>query len=226
MTVGGACPPLLLHLPSPVKLQCTLQLSGQIHWPCFISCKDIYSVVYSNSRRRLCSVLSYVSFDLSQVLSILGCPPSSLVSLLRSRRVLVPLFFYLFTFVGSCTPGLHSLFNCLKSGCIAFHVRWNINVPLAQRIARWTSNPKVLGSIPRWDGIFLRGMSGFEPRVLPEQAVAPPTKPPIRLYWTYSCIFSRVKFLHYGQVKRCYLIGCTLSTYIGIMIDLWVSEVR
>ncbi len=23
----------LLHLPSPVKLQCTLQLSGQIHWP-------------------------------------------------------------------------------------------------------------------------------------------------------------------------------------------------
>ena len=30
-------------------------------------------------------------------------------------------------------------------------------VPLAQRIARWTSNPKVLGSIPRWDeNIFLR----------------------------------------------------------------------
>jgi hypothetical protein len=25
--------PLSLHLPSPVKLQCTLQLSGQIHWP-------------------------------------------------------------------------------------------------------------------------------------------------------------------------------------------------
>ena len=25
------------------------------------------------------------------------------------------------------------------------------HVPLAQRIARWTSNPKVLGSIPRWD---------------------------------------------------------------------------
>ncbi len=37
--------PLSLHLPSPVKLQCTLQLSGKIHWPCFISCKDIYSVV-------------------------------------------------------------------------------------------------------------------------------------------------------------------------------------
>ena len=27
----------------------------------------------------------------------------------------------------------------------------HIGVPLAQRIARWTSNPKVLGSIPRWD---------------------------------------------------------------------------
>ena len=27
-------------------------------------------------------------------------------------------------------------------------------VPLAQRIARWTSNPKVLGSIPRWDELF------------------------------------------------------------------------
>ncbi len=36
--------PLLLHLPSPVKLQCTLQLNGQIHWPCFISRKDMYSV--------------------------------------------------------------------------------------------------------------------------------------------------------------------------------------
>ena len=45
---GGGCTPtphpLLLHLPSPVKLQCTLQLSGQIHWPFFISCKDMYSV--------------------------------------------------------------------------------------------------------------------------------------------------------------------------------------
>ena len=29
------------------------------------------------------------------------------------------------------------------------------HVPLAQRIARWTSNPKVLGSIPRWDETFL-----------------------------------------------------------------------
>ena len=28
---------------------------------------------------------------------------------------------------------------------------YNNQVPLAQRIARWTSNPKVLGSIPRWD---------------------------------------------------------------------------
>ena len=30
-----------------------------------------------------------------------------------------------------------------------------IPVPLAQRIARWTSNPKVLGSIPRWDETFV-----------------------------------------------------------------------
>jgi hypothetical protein len=36
--------PLSLHLPSPVKLQCMLQLSGQIHWPCFIS-TNMYSVV-------------------------------------------------------------------------------------------------------------------------------------------------------------------------------------
>ena len=44
-----------------------------------------------------------------------------------------------------------------------FHLPWQLQfnrdhpkylscVPLAQRIARWTSNPKVLGSIPRWDG--------------------------------------------------------------------------
>ncbi len=26
-----------------------------------------------------------------------------------------------------------------------------MSVPLAQRIARWTSNPKVPGSIPGWD---------------------------------------------------------------------------
>jgi hypothetical protein len=36
------------HLPLPVKLQCTLQLSGQIHWPCFISSKNMYSVIHSN----------------------------------------------------------------------------------------------------------------------------------------------------------------------------------
>ncbi len=41
---GVQAHPLLLHLPSPVKLQCTLQLSGQINWPCLISCKDMYSV--------------------------------------------------------------------------------------------------------------------------------------------------------------------------------------
>ena len=31
---------------------------------------------------------------------------------------------------------------------------YHSGVPLAQRIARWTSNPKVLGSIPRWDETF------------------------------------------------------------------------
>ncbi len=39
---GGGRPP---PLPSPVKLQCTLQLSGQIHLPCFISSKNMYSVL-------------------------------------------------------------------------------------------------------------------------------------------------------------------------------------
>ena len=34
-----------------------------------------------------------------------------------------------------------------------FFQQWPM-VPLAQRIARWTSNPKVLGSIPRWDECF------------------------------------------------------------------------
>ena len=34
-------------------------------------------------------------------------------------------------------------------------------VPLAQWIARWTSNPKVLGSTPRWDeDIFLQEWFG------------------------------------------------------------------
>jgi hypothetical protein len=42
---GGGTHPLSLHLPSPVKLQCTLQLSGQIHEPCFIFSKNVYSVV-------------------------------------------------------------------------------------------------------------------------------------------------------------------------------------
>ena len=34
-------------------------------------------------------------------------------------------------------------------------------VPLAQRIARWTSNPKVLGSTPRWDDRFLHFVQFF-----------------------------------------------------------------
>ena len=32
-----------------------------------------------------------------------------------------------------------------------YYFLFSYQVPLAQRIARWTSNPKVLGSIPRWD---------------------------------------------------------------------------
>ena len=35
-----------------------------------------------------------------------------------------------------------------------YRAAWQTGVPLAQRIARWTSNPKVLGSIPRWDDLF------------------------------------------------------------------------
>ena len=35
-------------------------------------------------------------------------------------------------------------------------------VPLAQWIARWTSNPKVLGSTPRWDeNILLKLVDGL-----------------------------------------------------------------
>ena len=36
------------------------------------------------------------------------------------------------------------------------HPKYLSCVPLAQRIARWTSNPKVLGSIPRWDEYSVR----------------------------------------------------------------------
>ena len=48
-------------------------------------------------------------------------------------------------FIGSFIPAFTIILLC--------------GVPLAQRIARWTSNPKVLGSIPRWDeNIFLTFM--------------------------------------------------------------------
>ncbi len=54
--------PLTLHLPSPVKLQCTLQQSGQTHKPCFISGKNMYSVV-SNTTHHLphtyCMLISW-----------------------------------------------------------------------------------------------------------------------------------------------------------------------
>ncbi len=44
--------PLSLLLPSPVKLQCTLQLSGQTHYPpCYISSKSMYSVDMAVEKR-------------------------------------------------------------------------------------------------------------------------------------------------------------------------------
>ena len=54
---------------------------------------------------------------------------------------------------------LRILFLFLFSICVVncFHnlSLFHNHVPLAQRIARWTSNPKVLGSIPRWDDYIL-----------------------------------------------------------------------
>ena len=48
---------------------------------------------------------------------------------------------------------LYIIICILRSESDAFiHTSQFSGVPLAQRIARWTSNPKVLGSIPRWDG--------------------------------------------------------------------------
>ena len=41
--------------------------------------------------------------------------------------------------------------NGKRSWDILSYLQSTSSVPLAQRIARWTSNPKVLGSIPRWD---------------------------------------------------------------------------
>ncbi len=37
-------PPFTLSIITSKGLGCTLQLRGQIHWPCFISCIDMYSV--------------------------------------------------------------------------------------------------------------------------------------------------------------------------------------
>ena len=50
---------------------------------------------------------------------------------------------------------LYIIICILRSESDAFiHTTQFSGVPLAQRIARWTSNPKVLGSIPRWDETF------------------------------------------------------------------------
>ena len=51
-----------------------------------------------------------------------------------------------------------TLYVCFKSydwGAVA------ITVPVAQWIARWTSNPQVLGSTPRWDDRFLHFVQFF-----------------------------------------------------------------
>ena len=57
-----------------------------------------------------------------------------------------------------------------------FHVQHPWKVPLAQRIARWTSNPKVLGSIPRWDAQTVLAL--FEARFL---QVWPSIEGPVRI---------------------------------------------
>jgi hypothetical protein len=55
--VGGARPPpFTTFTPSPVKLQCTLQLSGQIHWPCFISTTILLCGVTHTERWRKCRI--------------------------------------------------------------------------------------------------------------------------------------------------------------------------
>ena len=46
-----------------------------------------------------------------------------------------------------------SLWFCYVRYRLSFLCQSSNHVPLAQRIARWTSNPKVLGSIPRWDDL-------------------------------------------------------------------------
>ena len=47
---------------------------------------------------------------------------------------------------------LFIVFGWIRYGLFFWYYMYN-HVPLAQRIARWTSNPKVLGSIPRWDDL-------------------------------------------------------------------------
>ena len=48
---------------------------------------------------------------------------------------------------------LHNTFSAFRKRTI-LSSQWVSCVPLAQWIARWTSNPKVLGSTPRWDDDF------------------------------------------------------------------------
>ncbi len=75
--------PLSLHLPSPVKLQCTLKLSGQIHWLCFISInictlwvlpRPVFSMSPSPVKRRKKRIVSSLSNRSSFVASPKNLP--------------------------------------------------------------------------------------------------------------------------------------------------------
>ena len=75
------------------------------------------------------------------------------------------------------------------------------HVPLAQRIARWTSNPKVLGSIPRWDEIVLQ--RGVLPSRHPNNVAHHDTQHVRMAEWSKAPD---------SRVKPCSLIGGRLET--------------
>jgi len=84
---GGGCTPvahpLSLHLPLPVKLQCTLHLSGQIHWPCFISTN--ICTLWPALSAGAYTVGEYTGKDLRFFLSSYSAPPSPPPSKLAPR---------------------------------------------------------------------------------------------------------------------------------------------
>jgi hypothetical protein len=75
--------PLSLHLPLPVKLQCTLHLSGQIHWPCFISTN--ICTLWPALSAGAYTVGEYTGKDLRFFLSSYSAPPSPPPSKLAPR---------------------------------------------------------------------------------------------------------------------------------------------